>query len=69
MAQPATNLDVVNGTPTSGGQVGVTGSSTGYTITAMSKSGNLFTIAKDTGTTTRSCSTAGQGACPSNGSW
>jgi hypothetical protein len=35
----------------------------------MSKSGNVFTIEKDTGTTTRTCTTAGTGACPSNSSW
>jgi len=69
MAQPATNLNVVNGTPANGGEVGVTGNSSGYVIEAKSKSGNLFKITKSSGTTTRTCTTTGTGACPSNGSW
>jgi type IV pilus assembly protein PilA len=69
MAQPATNLNVVDGDPTAAGQVGVTGNSTGYVIKAMSKSGNVFEIEKDSGTTTRTCTDTGKGACPSNGSW
>ena len=69
MAQPATNLNVVNGTPTNAGEVGVTGNSAGYEIKAMSKSGNMFTIEKASGTTSRTCTTTGTGACPSNGSW
>jgi type IV pilus assembly protein PilA len=69
MAQPATNLKVVNGTPANGGEVGVTGNSSGYVIEAKSKSGNLFKIEKASGTTTRTCTTTGTGACPSNGSW
>ena len=41
-----------------------------YTLTATSKSDNTFTIAKGAnGTTTRTCDTDGEGACPSNGSW
>lgn len=41
-----------------------------YSIAASSKSGNSFTIAKASdGTTTRTCTTAGSGACPSSGSW
>jgi type IV pilus assembly protein PilA len=69
MAQPSTNLNVVNGTPANGGEVGVTGNSSGYVIEAKSKSGNLFKIEKSSGTTTRTCTTTGTGACPSNGSW
>jgi type IV pilus assembly protein PilA len=69
MAQPATNLKVVNGDPTVGGEVGVNGNSSGYVIKAMSKSGNVFEITKASGTTSRTCTTTGTGACPSNGSW
>ena len=69
MAQPATNLNVVNGSPTNAGEVGVTGNGSGYEIKAMSKSGNMFTIEKASGTTSRTCTTTGTGACPSNGSW
>jgi type IV pilus assembly protein PilA len=69
MAKPATSLDVVNGDPSTAGQVGVTGNSTGFVIKAKSKSGNVFAITKVSGTITRTCDTAGQGSCPSNGSW
>ncbi len=44
-------------------------SSTGYTLTQVSKSGNTFTIVKAGSVITRSCSTAGTGACPSGGTW
>jgi type IV pilus assembly protein PilA len=44
-------------------------STTGYTIVGSSKSGNEFTITKNGGTITRRCTTTGQGACPSTGSW
>ena len=70
MKKASTGLDVVNGTPAKG-QVGLSGlSATGYTITAMSQSGNTFTITKASGTITRSCaSTSGKGACPSTHTW
>jgi type IV pilus assembly protein PilA len=42
---------------------------TGYTVVATSKSGTLFSIVKSGSTTTRSCSNAGKGACPSGGTW
>lgn len=41
----------------------------GYTVIGNSKSTNDFTIAKAGGNVTRTCSTQGKGACPSNGSW
>jgi type IV pilus assembly protein PilA len=42
-----------------------------YTIIGNSASDNAFTIAKSgtTGNTTRTCSTKGEGACPSSGNW
>jgi type IV pilus assembly protein PilA len=42
-----------------------------YKLTVTSKSGNTFSIAKDAtaGTTSRTCTTAGNGSCPSGGSW
>jgi type IV pilus assembly protein PilA len=43
--------------------------STGYTVAATSKSNNVFTIGKNGGTITRTCTTVGKGACPSTGSW
>ena len=44
---------------------------TGYVVTAGSKSGNSFVITKNStsGAVTRSCTTAGQNGCPSGGSW
>jgi type IV pilus assembly protein PilA len=53
------------------GQVHVSASAAdGYTITAMSKSDNTFTITKAAGAApTRSCDTDGTGGCPSNGVW
>ena len=43
----------------------------GYAIVATSTSGNTFTITKAaaTGAVTRTCATAGKGACPSAGTW
>src|ERR1700738_2326461 len=41
-----------------------------YTVTATSKSGNTFTIARDaSGNYTRSCTVQGKGSCPPSGSW
>jgi type IV pilus assembly protein PilA len=53
------------------GQVQVTSSNaTSYVITGFSKSGNDFIITKTNGAApVRSCTTAGQGACPTGGSW
>ncbi len=54
------------------GEVEVTNAqATTYTIVGHSKSTNDFTITKNatTGEVTRSCTTAGEGACPSGGTW
>jgi type IV pilus assembly protein PilA len=52
------------------GQVEITAASaTGYTVVGHSKSTNDFTINKAGATTTRTCTTAGDGACPSTGNW
>src|SRR4051812_43321937 len=41
-----------------------------YTISVTSKSNNVFTISRaSNGIVTRTCTTAGKGACASNGSW
>jgi type IV pilus assembly protein PilA len=46
------------------------GTATTYTVVSTSKSGNVFTIVRNAGgTITRSCTTAGKGACPTGGSW
>jgi type IV pilus assembly protein PilA len=43
---------------------------TTYTVQATSKSGNVFSIARDAaGTFTRTCTTAGKGSCPAGGTW
>jgi type IV pilus assembly protein PilA len=56
---------------TSPATIGLTTSATGYVITALSKSANRFVITKNTtaGTLARTCTTAGQGGCPSAGTW
>ena len=73
MTKAAPGLDTTATVPTGvadAGKVSLTGlGATGYTITAQSKSGNRFVITKNAGTTSRTCSTAGDGACPTNGSW
>ena len=70
MQKPATSLTVVNGAADDAGEVGLDAlTDDTYTITAMSKSGNVFTIEKASGTITRTCEDTGKGACPSNGSW
>lgn len=41
-----------------------------YSVTADSDSGNSFTITRDTsGTTTYTCTVAGEGLCPDSGDW
>ena len=70
MEKPSTNLNVVDGVPANAGEVGVTGTTNSYTIIAKSKSDTTFTISKSSsGTISRVCSAAGQGACPSDQSW
>ena len=53
------------------GEVGISGASTDdYTITGFSKSGNDFIVQKTDGAApARTCTTAGQGACPTGGKW
>jgi len=48
---------------------GATSPKRGFTVVATSKSGNKFTIKKDeaTGKISRSCTTVGEGGCPSGG--
>jgi type IV pilus assembly protein PilA len=64
-----TSDDVTNsGIPASEYSVTPNGT-TGYTVTATSKSGTTFSIIKSGSTLTRSCSNSGKGACPSGGTW
>jgi type IV pilus assembly protein PilA len=64
---PNTGLDIGTGT----GQVQVqAAASDTYRIVGQSKSGNNFTITKNTtGTITRSCTTQNSGSCLASGSW
>jgi type IV pilus assembly protein PilA len=55
-----------SGIPTAGNEATsvAAGSTTTYTVTANSKSGNVFKIVKAAnGTSTRTCTTAGTGSC------
>jgi type IV pilus assembly protein PilA len=46
------------------------GTAAGYMVTAASRSGNAFVIAKaDDGSLTRTCTPAGKGGCPAAGAW
>jgi len=58
------------GTPSSG-SVAVTAAAadTGYTIVATSKSGNIFSIRKQTSGVTRACSTANEAGCKTGNVW
>jgi type IV pilus assembly protein PilA len=66
LAGDATGLSIGS----NGGQVTAAIASKGYKVTAVSKSGNSFFITKaDDGSTTRTCSTAANGGCPTGGNW
>ena len=76
--QDYTNCDESQEVTTSGlsvgtgdGQVEINAASDdGYTLIGHSKSGNDFTITKaEGGAPTRTCTTTGEGGCPSSGSW
>jgi type IV pilus assembly protein PilA len=65
-----TNLPIDNNFPPGSGNVAAQGTSSTYTIVAHSVSGNFFTIIKNaSGDVSRSCTTAGSGACTDTGSW
>ncbi len=52
------------------GQVSISATTNTYSVIGHSKSSNDFTIAvAANGTSSRSCTTTGQGGCPSTGSW
>ena len=52
-----------------GGNYTTTGTATGYTVVATSKSTGTFTITNTGGTMARTCSKPGDGACPKSGKW
>jgi hypothetical protein len=53
-----------------GAGITAVGTTAGYTVTATSKSGNAFVIAKaGDGSLSRTCTSAGKGGCPATGAW
>jgi type IV pilus assembly protein PilA len=65
-----TNLPIDDNMPPNIGSVAARGTTDTYTIVASSRSGNAFTIRKQTsGTITRSCSSGGSGGCLGSGTW
>ncbi|WP_320672664.1 type II secretion system protein [Patulibacter defluvii] len=62
----AGDADIVISANTDAGQ----DAKTSYIVTAYSKSDNAFVIKKSSnGSTVRTCTTTGEGACPSTGNW
>ena len=71
-ASGITGLNLIFGAtaPTVGGQTEINPTAAQvYTITALSKSGDLFTITKSNGSITRTCSPASTGGCPASQDW
>jgi len=68
-SQDVTGSGIATGTGTN--QVNLaTLASNNYQVVAKSASGNNFTITKPgSGSVSRTCTSTGQGACPSSGSW
>jgi type IV pilus assembly protein PilA len=65
-----TNLPIDNNMPPGTGKVAARADTDTYTIVAQSRSGNFFTIIKDTtGTISRDCGTSGKGGCLAPGTW
>jgi type IV pilus assembly protein PilA len=60
-----TGLDIGSGA----GQVTAATSTGGYTVSALSKSGNTFNIIRNAGVMSRTCSTGGNGGCKTGGTW
>jgi type IV pilus assembly protein PilA len=65
-----TNLPIDDNFPPATGNVAAQGTVDTYTIVALSKSGNFFTISKSSsGTVSRTCTTGGSGSCIGSGTW
>jgi type IV pilus assembly protein PilA len=65
-----TGLNLVFSTAPSAGQTEISGqSATGYSVTALSNSGDSYVITKSNGSISRTCTPVGTGGCPTNGSW
>ena len=61
--------DCVEGGAVEPGCVGIVSTSSGYTITSVSKSTHVFKIVNANGTVTQPCTPPGQGGCPDSGTW
>lgn len=61
--------DCVEGGDVEPGCVGIVASSSGYTITAVSRSSHVFRIIMASGQVTRECEPSGKGGCPGSGRW
>jgi type IV pilus assembly protein PilA len=65
-----TNLPIDNSMPPGMGSVAASADTDSYTIVAQSRSGNFFTITKNTvGSISRDCSGSGTGGCLASGTW
>jgi type IV pilus assembly protein PilA len=65
-----TNLPIDDNMPPASGKVAARGTTDTYTIVALSRSGNFFTVEKgSSGGVTRSCSPGASGGCASSGTW
>ena len=71
--QESTGVDIVDGAPADGkvGIITASSTATGYKLTGASKSGNDFSITKNSGTGVlgRTCTTVNNGGCPAGGLW
>ena len=63
--------DLVQIEPTlEGAEISVQADKESYVVTVATESGNIFSIQRNgDGTTTATCSVAGQGGCPPSGVW
>jgi type IV pilus assembly protein PilA len=65
-----TNLPIDDNMPPAVGSVAARGDTSTFTIVASSRSGNSFTIRKQSsGTITRTCTSGGSGGCLTSGTW
>ena len=65
----ATKLNTIENT-LDASKLAVSGATaTGYKVTYTSSTGNTFSITKNGGATTFSCTTEGSGGCPTGGNW
>lgn len=64
--------ELINIEPTLADATGLTAAASApdtYTVSATSSTGNVFTISVSAGVSTLSCTTQGDGGCPTGGDW